>query len=43
MASPVLEPIYMAPPGIEDAAAEPILDESGNPIRDEKGNVIYEG
>lgn len=38
---PILDLVYLAPPVLEDAAAEPILDETGNPVRDEKGNPIY--
>ncbi|MCK9362130.1 MAG: hypothetical protein M0P74_00785 [Syntrophales bacterium] len=41
MASTILEPVRLTPPVLDDAAAEPILDESGNPVRDEEGNVIH--
>jgi hypothetical protein len=41
MASPVLEPVYLTPPVLVEAAAEPVLDETGNPVRDEKGNEIH--
>lgn len=41
MASLILEPVYLTPPVIEDAAAEPVLDETGNPVLDEKGNAIH--
>ncbi len=41
MATVILEPVYLSPPVLEDAAAQPVLDETGNPTRDEKGNIIY--
>lgn len=37
----ILEPVYLSPEVMEDAGAEPVLDDTGNPIRDEKGNVIH--
>ena len=41
MTSPILKPVYLAPPVLEDEASEPVLDETGNTVRDEKGNEIY--
>jgi hypothetical protein len=41
MASLTLEPVYLTPPELVYAAAEPVLDGTGNPIRDEKGNEIH--
>lgn len=42
MASPILEPVFLSPPGLLDSASQPVLDETGNPVRDEKGNEIHE-
>jgi hypothetical protein len=41
MASLTLEPVYLTPPELSDAASDPILDETGNPILDEKGVEIH--
>jgi len=43
MTSVILKPVYLSPPTVEAAAAEPVLDETGNPVRDEQGLPIYEG
>jgi len=37
----ILEPVYLSPPDLVEAEAEPLLDDTGNLILDDEGRVIY--